>query len=74
LAGITAPQALLWFSQFLNGLCGLGIFLLLDRKVTRDAGIVGMLSVGLFSISHLGSSIGGALHNLPLRQFYCQRH
>ena len=50
LAGITAPQALLWFSQFLNGLCGLGIFLLLDRKVTRDAGIVGMLSVGLFSI------------------------
>jgi len=50
LVGISAPQALLWFSQFLNGLCGLGIFLMLDRKVSREAGIFGMISVGLFSI------------------------
>lgn len=50
LAGISAPQALLWFSQVLSGLSGLGIFLFLDHKVSREAGIFGMLSVGLFSI------------------------
>lgn len=50
LAGISAPQALLWFSQFINGLCGLGVFLLLDRKVSRTAGIIGMVCVGLLSV------------------------
>ncbi len=50
LLGISAPQALLWFSQFINGLCGLGIFLLLDRQVSRTAGIIGMICVGLLSI------------------------
>jgi len=50
LAGIRADQSLLWFSQFLNGICGVGVFLFLDRKVSRQAAILGMLSVGLFSI------------------------
>ena len=50
LADISAPQALLWFSQFINGLCGLGVFLLLDRKVSRTAGIIGMICVGLLSV------------------------
>lgn len=50
LAGIRSDQALLWFSQFLNGICGVGVFLFLDRKVSRQAAILGMLSVGLFSV------------------------
>ena len=50
LAGIKPDQALLWFSQFLNGLCGVGVFLFLDRKVSRQAGFIGMLSAGLFSV------------------------
>lgn len=50
LAGIRPDQALLWFSQFLNGICGVGVFLFLDRKVSRQAAILGMLSVGLFSV------------------------
>jgi len=50
LAGIQPDQALLWFSQFLNGLCGVGVFLFLDRKVSRQAGIIGMVSAGLFSV------------------------
>lgn len=50
LAGIHSNEALLWFSQFLSGICGLGVFLLLDRKVSRQAGIIGMISVGLFSV------------------------
>ena len=50
LAGIHSTEALLWFSQFLSGICGLGVFLFLDRKVSRQAGILGMISVGLFSV------------------------
>ncbi len=50
LAGIQPDQALLWFSQFLSGICGVGVFLFLDRKVSRQAAILGMLSVGLFSV------------------------
>lgn len=50
LAGIEPTQSLLWFSQFLNGICGVGVFLFLDRKVSRQAAILGMLSVGLFSV------------------------
>jgi hypothetical protein len=50
LAGIQPDQSLLWLSQFLNGICGVGVFLFLDRKVSRQAAILGMLSVGLFSV------------------------
>ena len=50
LAGIQPDQALLWFSQFLSGICGVGVFLFLDRKVSRQAAILSMLSVGLFSV------------------------
>ena len=50
LAGIGPDQSLLWFSQFLSGICGVGVFLFLDRKVSRQAAILGMLSVGLFSV------------------------
>lgn len=50
LAGIEPDQSLSWFSQFLNGICGVGVFLFLDRKVSRQAAIFGMLSVGLFSV------------------------
>lgn len=41
--------ALLWTAQTLNGLCGLGVYLVLDRKVGRLAAIVGVAVVGLFS-------------------------
>lgn len=50
LAGIESDQSLLWLSQFLSGICGMGVFLFLDRKVSRQAAILGMLSVGLFSV------------------------
>ena len=50
LTGIEPDQSLLWFSQFLNGICGVGVFLFLDRKVSRQSAILGMLSVGLFSV------------------------
>lgn len=41
--------ALLWTAQVLNGLCGLGVYLVLDRKVGRIGALVGMLVVGLYS-------------------------
>ncbi len=41
--------ALLWTAQVLNGLCGLGIYLVLDRKVGRIGALVGMLVAGLYS-------------------------
>jgi len=49
LANIPADKALLWMAQFLNGLCGIGVFLFLDKKVSRLAGIVGMIVAGLLS-------------------------
>lgn len=49
LAGISSDQAVLWMSQFLNGICGVGIFLVLDKKVSRPAAIIGMLTAGLLS-------------------------
>ena len=49
LANIPAHSALLWMAQFLNGICGLGVFLLLDKKVSRTAGLLGLITVGLFS-------------------------
>jgi hypothetical protein len=36
-------------AQFLNGICGIGVFLFLDKKVSRTAGLVGMATAGLLS-------------------------
>lgn len=49
LSGIPAHQALLWMTQAINGLCGLGIFILLSRRVSPLAGLAGMAVAGLFS-------------------------
>ena len=49
LAEIPAHQALLWMTQAINGLCGLGVFIFLSKKVSPLAGIAGMAVVGLFS-------------------------
>lgn len=49
LANIPADKALLWMAQFLNGLCGIGVFLFLEKKVSRFAGIIGMIVAGLIS-------------------------
>lgn len=49
LANLPAHSALLWMAQFLNGICGIGVFLLLDKKVSRTAGVVGMVTAGLLS-------------------------
>lgn len=50
LAGASAHTALLWTAQFLNGLCGVGIFLVLDRYVGRTAAITGAAVAGLISV------------------------
>jgi hypothetical protein len=49
LANLPAHSALLWMAQFLNGICGIGVFLFLDKKVSRTAGLVGMVTAGLLS-------------------------
>lgn len=49
LANLPAHTALLWTAQFLNALCGVGIFLVLDRKVSRFAAIIGLVTACLFS-------------------------
>ena len=49
LAEIPAHQALLWMAQALNGLCGLGTFVFLSRKVSTKAGLMGMAIAGIFS-------------------------
>jgi hypothetical protein len=49
LARVEAHTALLWTSQLLNGLCGLGVYLVLDRKVGRLGAVVGVAVVGLLS-------------------------
>jgi len=49
IADIPAHTALLWMAQALNGLCVIGVFLFLDRKVSRLAGLIGMVAVGLLS-------------------------
>lgn len=49
LVQIPAHLALLWTGQFLNGLSGLGVYLLLDRYVGRIAAITGLVVVGLLS-------------------------
>jgi hypothetical protein len=47
LANVPAHTALLWTAQTLNGLCGLGIYLVLDRKVSNIGAIAGATLVGL---------------------------
>jgi hypothetical protein len=49
LAQVPAHTALLWTAQALNGLCGLGVYLVLDRKVGRLGAVVGAAVVGLWS-------------------------
>ncbi len=49
LARVPAHTALLWTAQALNGLCGLSVYLALDRKVGRTGAIVGTATVGLLS-------------------------
>lgn len=49
LAQVPAHSALLWTAQFLNSLCGLGIYLALDRHAGRVGAIVGMAIAALFS-------------------------
>ncbi len=49
LSGAPAHTALLWMAQTLNGLCGLGVYFVLDRAVGRVGAIVGAATVGLFS-------------------------
>lgn len=49
LAGVPAHTALLWTAQVLNGLCGVGIYLLLERRVGRLAALVGVVVAGLLS-------------------------
>jgi hypothetical protein len=49
LAQVPAHTALLWTAQMLNGLCGLGVYLVLDRKVGRVGAVVGAVVIGLLS-------------------------
>jgi hypothetical protein len=49
LAQVPAHTALLWTAQALNGLCGLGVYLVLDRRVGRLGAVVGAAVVGLLS-------------------------
>ena len=49
LTGLPAHTSFLWVSQLLNGLCGLGVYLFLDRKVGRRAALIGLVTVGLWS-------------------------
>lgn len=47
LARVPAHTALLWVAQFLNGICGVGVYLLLDRYAGRRAALVGAVVAGL---------------------------
>jgi hypothetical protein len=49
LTSVPAHVALLWTAQFFNALCGIGIYLVLDRYVSRPGAIVGLAIAGLFS-------------------------
>ena len=49
LAAVPAHTALLWTAQFLNALCGMGVYLALDKYVGRKGAVVGLAIVGLFS-------------------------
>jgi len=49
LVRVPSHTAILWTSQLLNALCGLGVYLVLDRKVGRPGAITGAVVVGLLS-------------------------
>ncbi len=49
LAQVPAHTALFWMAQALNGLGGLGVYLLLARCVGQVGGLIGLLVVGIFS-------------------------
>lgn len=49
LAQVPAHTALLWTGQTLSGLCALGVYLVLDRKVGRAGAVVGAVVAGLLS-------------------------
>lgn len=49
LAQVPAHTALLWTAQALNGLCGLGVYLVLDRQSGRKGAVIGAVIVGLLS-------------------------
>jgi hypothetical protein len=50
LTSVPAHVALLWTAQFFNALCGVGIYLVLDRYASRPGAIVGLAIAGLFSV------------------------
>ena len=49
LAQVPAHTALLWTAQFLNSLCGIGIYLALDRYAGRRGAVVGLAVASLFT-------------------------
>lgn len=49
LVPVPAHTALLWTAQMLNALCGVGLYLALDRYAGRTGAVVGLAIAGLFS-------------------------
>lgn len=49
LAPVPPHTALLWTAQMLNALCGVGLYLALDRYAGRTGAVVGLAIAGLFS-------------------------
>jgi hypothetical protein len=49
LAQVPAHMAVLWAGQTLNGLCGLGTYLILETKVGRVGAVIGAITAGLLS-------------------------
>jgi hypothetical protein len=49
LTNAPAHSALLWMAQFLNGLCGLGVYWTVDRLAGRRGALLAAAVVGLFS-------------------------
>jgi hypothetical protein len=49
LAQVPTHMAVLWVAQTLNGLCGLGTYVVLDSKMGRVGAIIGAITAGLLS-------------------------
>jgi hypothetical protein len=49
LTNVPSYTALLWTAQILNGLCGLGVFLVVDRLAGRKGALAATVFVGLLS-------------------------
>jgi hypothetical protein len=49
LAQVPTHMAVLWVAQMLNGLCGLGTYVVLDSKMGRVGAIIGAITAGLLS-------------------------